>query len=181
MISAGRFNIAGLPFIPNVPGDLQGFIVEGNDELNLPYFDLEKSSINGAKYSRNLPAIGIESAPVSAKATLINPASFEQNILVEKKLFHWDDVNPDNFLSGEKESLSIAAGKQEVVDFTALSLQPGVYMVVFTASLDNGAKTISRIRFALPGNRVRLIYSGFSSYPIVKGIKLKSFRVLPTR
>ena len=65
IISSGQYNLAGLAFVPNTPGDLQILSVKSQNESKLPFFDVAQAQVNNKSYSLNMPAVDLEESPVS--------------------------------------------------------------------------------------------------------------------
>ncbi|MDP3901458.1 MAG: fibronectin type III domain-containing protein [bacterium] len=168
LVVSEQYNLAGLSFAPDIYGDLQSFKIQSEQSFDLPYFDINKSIVGGKLYSRDLPSLAVEESPVLVQMPLLNPGTNAKTVEVIKKLYHWDDIATKNFISEEKQVLNLDAGGQKLIPFTTQQLDGGTYMVTFTAIDVDGGQTISRVRFSIPGNRVRLIYSGLSNIPSTK-------------
>lgn len=169
MIESEQFNISGLPFIPNVPGAMEGFSVSSPLSMKLPFFLLDSSKINGNLYNRNLPAVPIDGDSVRAELFVFNPNNSEEIVSVKKSLYHWDNSSEKNLLKSETSSMRLGALSKSLIDFSASDIESGTYMIVFDAMLADGSKTQSRLRFGVPGERMRLIWSGITKFPVVAG------------
>jgi hypothetical protein len=90
-------------------------------------------------------------------------------VAVNYELYYWDSLDESNKLSSKTENITVGAKSSKEISYTIASMNESVYYLKITAIAGNGSKSIINIRIASDVNTPRENYSGFTSFPIIKG------------
>ncbi len=172
-------NLAGLSFIPygppGVPAASSTFTVQNPAAAQHIYFDKEKTWLSGNayKFSTFNPSLAPET-DVSVTTDIVNEGSAKQ-AQVTMEIYEWDDVTGKAMsqYTVAKEVNLAENGKQQLT-FNVGRLAAGAYEVRFMAE-SKEAKGLMKLRFAIPGEKARLIYAGLADYPLMAGKEYKAF------
>lgn len=178
-LSDESMNLAGLSFVPfgppGVPAAGTKFTVNSNGNAQYIYFDKEKTWLSGSLYEFSTfnPSLDPD-ADVSVTTEIANEGTAKQ-VDVTAEIYEWDDVTGKAMsqYTVMKETSVQENGRQRFV-FNVGRLPAGAYEIRIAAQ-SAGEKAILKLRFAMPGEKARIIYAGLSDYPLVPGREYTAF------
>jgi len=172
------FNLAGISFLPygppGVPAEQTNFKVRSSSSSRI-YLSKEDTYFNDEKYGFGMfaPIIRLPK-PVSIKTSLVNEgASKSAEVLMET--YEWDDTDkgPIAGLTVSK-TVTLGANSRQDLNYSLPILGTGAYLTKITAK-SGSEKTITKIRFAVAGEKARLAYMGIDKFPLKAGEKTNVF------
>ncbi|MBI4173426.1 MAG: hypothetical protein HY519_01785 [Candidatus Aenigmarchaeota archaeon] len=178
IISGDAFNLAGLSFVPygppGVPGIDASFAVKNADTSAIS-FDKLVTTFNGKPYlfSTFVPIIGPDDK-ISVTTQLANhgPA---KTAVVAMEIYEWDDVSGkpiDKYST--IASVELPAGGKKALDFSVPALGPNAYELRMAAT-SSAENAVLKMRFAVAGQKPRLIYAGLDGFPMLAGSQYQAF------
>lgn len=160
-LAAGRFVMAGTPYVTNVPGASALFNVEDNGMPAEVTFDRNSVTLAGESLAlRSVPPTLPVDEPVTIRANL--SATEDSPAIVTKALYGWSDMDGNAPIKVEEDTVRLSAGKEQHVSFTWDNPEAGVYELVLTTTPFDAsiAPSILKVRFPIEGNTPRIIFSG---------------------
>lgn len=163
--AAGRYSMAGLPFIANATGGSVLFSVKSAGIETAINFDRSSVLLNGKPLGlRSVPPTLETDKPVtvSAKLKLENNNKKPINISLTKKLFNWSDADQTKPLSETTEVVALKPGQTVPTNFQWDKPIEGVYQLQLSAQPENPQilPSILKVRFPVGGDSPRLIFAG---------------------
>ncbi|MDO8512555.1 MAG: hypothetical protein Q7S57_04735 [bacterium] len=163
--AAGRYSMAGLPFIANATGGSVLFTVKSAGIETAVSFDRSSVLLNGKPLGlRSVPPTLATDKPVtvSAKLKLENNNKRSVNINLTKKLYNWSDADQTKPLSETTEVVTLKPGQTVPVNFQWDKPVEGVYQLQLSAQPENKQMlpSLLKVRFPVGGDSPRLIFAG---------------------
>ncbi len=173
-ITDKKFNLLGLSFTDDVTGNTFDFHIEAKDST--VYFDKTSVKINDAPYFfAAFPPRMEDKNSANVSAQINNSTDKEETVNVIWKLYHWDGVNPENFIRTITTSSAVKAHSSSRIKITIPDKDFPVYYLVGELAYKD-AKSILGIRFVRSGvDRVRLNFPSIMDFPIKKGATATMF------
>ncbi len=174
---AKAFNLAGLPFINHVYGNIARFEVNAANDKQLFYLDRNSVFLNGKHVIlRHFAKTFNPGEEIKYEVNLVNPNEEEISTFVEYELYAWDSSMEENLLEeySKKEFVDIPANSSKTLSIAFSGLEPAAYLLKIKASA-NGWTNILNLRFAVKGARGRFIFSGIDKFPLLKGDRFTLF------
>jgi|GEM_PF-2057570 len=171
------YNLAGLPFLPNVYGGYAAFNVESST-VNQPFY-LDRNAVvlnNERQLLRHFSKNFEQNQTVSYEVPIVNTGTAQKDIAVKYELYAWDQSSEQNLLSNytKTETISVPAKSSKKASVSFGNLSPGAYELKITAKTDTW-QNILLLRFTVKGAKGRFIHSGLTAFPLVKGDPFEMF------
>lgn len=163
-LAGQRFPLAGVPYVPNLPGTDVSFSVRDTSRPTALTFDRASVRLNGTPLAlRAVPPALTPGQPVRLEARL--RADGPGKLIaaaVKTTLYEWSDTDPEPPLTDAATEVEISPGQSVPVPFTWTPEQPGVYEVVLTATPADSRvlPSLLKVRVPVRGNAPRILYAG---------------------
>lgn len=171
------FNLAGLPFLPNVYGGYAAFNVESTATKQQFYLDRNAVLLNNEPqllrhFSKNFE----QGQTISYEVPIVNTTAQQQNVSLKYELYAWDQSTETNLLSQytKSETISVPANSSKKASISFSNLEPGAYELKIKASTESW-QNILLLRFTVKGAKGRFVHIGLTAFPIVKGDSFAMF------
>ena len=163
-LANGRFVMAGVPYVVNMPGGMVIFEVKGAGVEAAVNFDRASVLVNGEPFKlRAIPDTLPANEAVKVDAMLMNDSSAAMSVKLTKELFAWSDTDREAPVATQApEVVTLEPGKKYPVSFIWDNAMAGVHELVLTATpaTPEVLPSVLRVRFPIEGNVPRIIYSG---------------------
>lgn len=166
-LAAGRYVMAGIPYVMNMPGARFLFTVEQPDGAHAAYVRRNTVHGNGLPIKlRDIPPVYSSGVPVEISFDATALGSSDVPTDVHAALYSWSMTDGKEPVVEKNESLVLRGGVSSLVSFLWDRSEPGTYelVVTLTPKLEGTLPSLVKIRFAVEGNVPRIIYSGVGGY-----------------
>lgn len=169
VVSHDRFNMNGLSFTTDIVGGSAKFGVVGA-KTGSTHIDLHQTIaggtvLHGAAFS---PRFDIPGEGLPFTVQLVNTGTINEEGTVSLKLYSWDTLREDTLIEKKEIPVSVPAGGQVPVTYTATDSSKTVYnlLVEYTPKEKGKQRSVQSIRFINTAlNLPRLNFVGSDAYP----------------
>jgi len=176
-IVADKFNLAGVNFVPSIPGAETRFKITNANYYSYMHFDQANTNLNGVAYSFVGFTSSIDAGSAAdIKTKIINDGIDAKSGTVFVNTYRWDDVKEDQLIDSKTFPFNVDAGKSQDLEYSTAALSTDAYLVVFTAKSSSGQTlSIMKIRVSVSGAKGRFMYLGFDRFPLLDNEPAKIF------
>lgn len=172
LLGGEKFDLAGLPFMTEVPAIMATFEVKNDKPITL-IFDKKATYLNNELYQFRA-FFPTYQPPANIKIRTTPSTNFEDSLNLKYDLYEWDDSSENLLLKGYSKQETITAKKSNEVTYEINNLKDGVYVARITASYED-LKTILKVRFVVEGRKPIIVFAGIDKFPFKKGEKITAF------
>ena len=176
-VIADKFNLAGVNFVPTIPGSETRFKISNPLSYSFIHFDQADTRLNGEPYS----FVGFtnsidENSVATIKTKIVNGGVDSKTGVVVVSAYRWDDLKEENLLDSKVFSFGLNEREKQDIEFSTPQLPTDAYLVVFTAkSSDGQTLSIIKVRVSVSGAKGRFMYVGLDSFPLEANRPAKIF------
>jgi hypothetical protein len=171
------YNLAGLPFLNHVYGAIAEFEVKSDKSKQPFYIDRNAVLLNSEhQILRHFTKSFEPGEEITYEVPIVNTKDEPLEVSVEYELYAWDQSSKENLLEQyvKKESLTIPSHSSKNASITFTDLEPGAYLLRIVAQTASW-KNILDLRFSVKGAKGRFIFTGITSFPLVKNDSFTMF------
>lgn len=170
-IVADRFNLAGINFIPSLPGEETVFSVVNPSSYSRIYFDQSSTFVNDKVYSSvGFPSSYEVGKPIIIKTKIVNDGTDKRSVKVLIEAFRLDDVLKSNQIDGlaKEMTMDVNGGEKKDISYDIQSLDSGPYLIKMTAFDGSKILSIMKVRVSVEGAKGIFNYLGLNVFPLLK-------------
>ena len=173
-----KFNLLGLPFTDDVVGNTADFRVSA-EQSDTVGFKKDAVTVGGEQYHfAAFPPREPASDPVTIEATLTNSTSQAATVPVTWTLNRWSGNDTSNVIDTRTEQVTIPAGGQKLVSYSASDSQYPVYLLTAVSKWQDTSSIIN-VRFVREGkDQLRINFPAVTAFPLTAGTPTTLFSCL---
>lgn len=169
VVSHDRFNMNGLSFTTDIVGGSAKFGVvgakTGNTHIDIHQTIVGNTVLRGAAFP---PRVDVPETGLPITLQIVNTGTIQEEGTVTLKLYSWDTLREDALIEKKEVSVTVPAGGQVPVTYTANDSSKTVYnlLVEYAPKEEGKQHSFQSIRFVNTGlNLPRLNFVGSNAYP----------------
>lgn len=166
-LAGGRYVMAGIPYVPAVPGATLLFTVPEAGAPAAINFDRASATINTKPFAlRAVPPTYPSHQPLAIKASLAAQGPSPIPVTLTAELHEWSDTDGEPALQASERTVIVTSQQPLPLTFNWADPKPGVYELIWKAAPQDPTilSSILKIRFPIEGNAPRIIFSGIGGY-----------------